>query len=258
MSSQFWLWLTTAIMTAGGLAILLIGKRRTRAEELQTVLHGIVPLIAACAYFSMSVGQGAITLPILGAPIGPHTTRVFYFARYIDWTFTTPLLLVSLAMDATHNGPKRGGAVLGVILADLMMILTALFFGASEVLWVKWVWFAISCVAFLGVYWVIWVSLLEANRIERDDVRKIYISHAALLSIVWLLYPVVLLFSPDGLYSIGDATAIACIAVLDVTAKVVYGFLGIASDAKKTDRDFAVGAPAAARVGAAPLRSEQV
>ena len=239
MDSSTWLWLTTAVMTLGGLAILVVGKRRTRSEELHTVLHGIVPIIAACSYFAMAVGQGSIVLPILGAPVGEHTTRLFYFARYIDWTFTTPLLLVTLAMTATHAGPKPAGAISGIVLADLMMVLTAMFFGASEVLWIKWTWFAISCIAFLFVYYVIWVSLLQANAGEREDVRSGYRRDAMILSVLWLIYPVLLLLSPDGLYSISSTAGIASIAILDVVSKVAYGLMTVVSDARVTERDLA-------------------
>ena len=239
MGSQGWLWLTTAIMLLGGFAILLTGKRRTQAEELQTVLHGIVPIIAACSYFAMAVGQGAVILPIHSAAAAASTDagRIFYFARYIDWFITTPLLLVSLAFNAMHAGPKRIGAIVGIVLSDVIMIVTALFFGASEIPALKWIWFIISCVAFLGVYYVIWVSLLQANRLERDDVQASYRRNATILSVIWLIYPLVLLVAPDGLYLIGDTAAIVAIMILDVLAKVVYGFMSVASDARITDRD---------------------
>ncbi len=132
MDSHTLLWLTTLIMTGGGLLILVTGKRRTPAEELHTVLHGIVPLIAACSYFAMATGQGAVILGADAAAAGTGAGRIFYYARYIDWTFTTPLLLITLAMTAMHAGQKRTGAIAGAVLADVM-ILTAFFFGASEV-----------------------------------------------------------------------------------------------------------------------------
>ena len=237
MSSQFWLWLTTAIMTVGGLAILGLGKRRTPGEELQTVMHGIVPLIAACSYFAMASGQGAVVLPILHPTPGGATGRIFYFARYVDWTFTTPLLLASVVMTAMHAGPKRAGIIVGVILADVMMILTALFFGASEVATLKWLWFLVSCVAFLGVYYVLLVSAMQASQAERSDVRSIYRRDALLLSVVWFIYPIVLAVSPDGLNVISDAFAVFLIAVLDILAKVVFGFMSVQSDAKIIERD---------------------
>ncbi len=236
MDSSFWLWLTTAIMLLGGLAILAVGKRRTSGEELHTVMHGIVPIIAACSYFAMAIGQGAITLPV-GTSSGATATRIFYYARYVDWTFTTPLLLATLAMTAMHSGPKRPGIIVGVILADVMMIATAFFFGASIVPWIKWTWFVISCIAFLGVYYVIWVSQVEANRLERDDVRSNYRRNATILSVLWLIYPVILFFAPDGLGVFGDAFSVFCIAVLDVVSKVVYGLMTTLSDTKTVDRD---------------------
>ncbi len=237
MDSRIILWVTTAIMLVGGLGIFAIGKRRTPSEGLQTVTHGIVPIIAACSYFAMATGQGAIVLPNLGAVPGGHATRIFYYARYIDWTFTTPLLLLSVVMTAMHAGPKRAGIIVGVILADVMMILTALFFGMSEVGSLKWTWFIISCAAFLGVYYVLLVSAMQASAAQRADVRTTYRRDALLLSGVWFLYPIVLLVSPDGLYTIGDALAVLLIAILDIVAKVVFGFMSVSSDTQITDAD---------------------
>ena len=237
MGSQFWLWLTTAIMLCGGLAIFAIGKRRTPSEELQTVLHGIVPIIAACSYFAMASGQGALVLPTVDAHTGLVVGRVFYFARYVDWAFTTPLLLISLVMTAMHAGPKRAGIIVGVVLADIMMIATAFFFGASEIASLKWIWFLVSCVAFLGVYYVIWVSAMQANQAERADVREIYRRNALLLSVIWLIYPLILLVSPDGLGVVGDVFSVVVIAILDVLAKVVFGLMSVQSDAKIIGRD---------------------
>jgi bacteriorhodopsin len=239
MDSHTLLWLTTFIMTAGGLLILFTGKRRTPSEELHTVLHGIVPLIAACSYFAMATGQGAIILGADAAAAGAGAGRIFYFARYIDWTFTTPLLLVTLSMNAMHAGEKRAGAIAGVVLADVMMILTALFFGMSEVAWIKWTWFIISCAAFLGVFYVIWVSQMQANALERDDVRSSYRRNASMLTVLWLVYPIILAVAPDGLNYIGDTASVLLIGIVDVVSKVVYGLLTVASDATTTERDLA-------------------
>ena len=241
MDANRTLWVTTIIMLAGGLLILATGKRRTAAEGLRTVLHGIVPMIAACSYLAMATGQGFVSLPtdaaIVAGAVTP--TRIFYFARYIDWTFTTPLLLLSLTLTATQAGPKRPGAMVGVVLADLMMIITAFVFGASEQEWTKWTWFIVSCVAFLGVYYVLWVPNLEASARQRDDVRSVYRRDAALLSVVWLAYPVVLAVAPDGLNILSDSSSVLLIAVLDVIAKVAFGLMSVASDGKITDRTLA-------------------
>ena len=57
MNSNKILWVTTIIMLAGGLLILATGKRRTKGEGLHTVMHGIVPIIAACSDLAMATGQ---------------------------------------------------------------------------------------------------------------------------------------------------------------------------------------------------------
>ena len=234
-------------MLAGGLLILTTGKRRTQDEGLHTVLHGIVPIIAACSYLAMATGQELVTLPTVQAVLAgqPTPTRVFYFARYIDWTFTTPLLLVSLGMTAMRHGPKRHGAIVGAVLADVMMIITAFAFafGASLVDWTKWTWFIVSCPAFLGVYYAIWKLQMEANAIQRDDVQATYRRHASILSVVWLIYPIILAVVPDGLNVVSDATSVLVIAVVDVIAKVVYGYMSVKSDTAATDRDPAEGEP---------------
>ena len=252
MSPDRILWVTCFIMAAGGLALLFTGKRRTATEELTTVCHGIVPLIAACSYFAMATGQGAVHLPT--AP-GAEATRVFYYARYVDWLFTTPLLLLTLSFTAMHEGAKRHGAVVGVVLADVMMIVTAFAFGASVDGALKWTWFAISCAAFLGVYYVLWVPNMEASAAQRGDVRATYRRHNAILSFVWLLYPLALALGADGLGVIADAAGVLSIAVLDVIAKVFYGFLAVHADTRETDRELAeaertppLTAPAAAGV----------
>ncbi len=230
MDTQTWLWLDTILMLAGGLAILALGKQRTSSEQSHTIYHGIVPIIAACSYFAMAVGQGAVL--IHQGPADAGSARLFYFARYIDWTFTTPLLLLSLACTAMPSGLRRGGMVTGLLLADVMMILTALFFGASEVAWIKWTWFLVSCVAFLGVFYVMWVPMLRENATEPAEARSDYRRNAAILSVLWLVYPLILAVSTDGLGLISSTAGVAGIAIIDLVSKVVYGLMAVMSTTK--------------------------
>lgn len=61
-------------------------------------------------YLLMALEHGAVTLP---------SGRVFYFARYIDWSITTPLLLLSLVSGAVAGHVrKRGALIAGLILSD--------------------------------------------------------------------------------------------------------------------------------------------
>ncbi|MHC2103435.1 MULTISPECIES: bacteriorhodopsin [unclassified Methylobacterium] len=247
MTPQFWLWLGFAGMAAGAAAILFMAKRRTHAEEADGIIHGIVPIIAACSYFAMATGQGSITLP--AGPDAGEVARQFYFARYIDWTFTTPLLLLGLARTAMHSGMRRPAVVWGLIGSDLIMIVTALAFGLSTVAWIKWTWFAISCGAFVAVFYGIFVQLRAENAAERADVRTAFLRNAVFLTVVWCVYPVVLLIGQDGLGILSPTLALALIAVSDLTAKVVYGIMATMETTRAVDRDLADG-----RTTATPLR----
>ena len=238
MTPQFWLWLDAILMAGGGALLLAIGKRRTPHEEAHTALHGVVPFIAACAYFAMAVGQGQFSLPIAGAG---GVARDFYYARYIDWLFTTPLLLVALSMTAVHAMPRRHGTVAAMLVADVMMIVTAFLFGVSVSPELKWTWFIISCAAFLPVYWVIWRPLDEEARIERDDVRKAWRTEATMLSVLWFTYPVILLISTDGLGLVGSTASVALIAIVDLLTKPVFGFVAIRNQSRIVERDLAEG-----------------
>ena len=249
MSDAVWLWIGTIAMLLGGCAILAIGKRRTGAEEGDTIFHGIVPIIAACSYFAMATGVGATIIPhgtlvtaagattAVATPLG----RLFYYARYVDWLFTTPLLLLSLCYAGMHSGLRRGSLVAGLLLSDILMIVTAFLFGAIDITWMKWTWFLVSCIAFLPVYYVMWGPLLEQSRLETAPAQANYRRNAMLLSILWALYPVLLALSTDGLGVLGDATGVALIMILDVTSKVVYGLLATISMGKIVDNEEAGG-----------------
>ena len=249
MDTQFWLWLDTVLMTAGGLAILAVGKQRTASEQAHTIYHGIVPIIAACSYFAMAVGQGSYLIHQGAADSG--TTRLFYYARYVDWTFTTPLLLLSLAYTAMHSGLRRGGMVAGLLLSDVLMIATSFFFGASTVEWVKWTWFLVSCVAFLGVFYVMWLPMLRENESESGQARSDYRRNAMLLSVLWLVYPVILALSTDGLGVLNSAQSVAAVAIIDVISKVAYGLVAVIGTTRLVTSELAeTGRPAVQRVAA--------
>ena len=240
MNSTVILGITSLVLVFGGMAILLIGKHRTTSEGMQTVLHGIVPIIAAVSYFAMYTKQGQVILPTDAAVgAGQAATRVFYYARYIDWSVTTPLLLLSLGLNAMNTGKKRSDLLVGVVLADVLMIVTSFVFGASETGWERWSWFGISTICFLFVYYVIWGPQLAVANRQREDVRANYKRNAAILSVLWLVYPFVLAASPDGAHVIDDSLSVLLIAILDVLSKVAYGLITVSSDKAVTDEDLA-------------------
>ena len=191
------------------------------------MIHAIVPMIAAALYLLMSLNQGGVVI---------DNGREFLYARYVDWSITTPLLLTGLALTAMDDLRKRLGLVLGLIGADVYMILTGLEAGYSPTSSAdKWIWFLMSCGAFLAVYWVIWWPLRAEAR--KAGNATTYTRNAAILSVLWLLYPVVFLFGTDGLLIISPALSAVCFTVLDLVSKVGYGMLSTAETNAKFSRE---------------------
>ncbi|GAA1430593.1 hypothetical protein GCM10009616_15570 [Microlunatus lacustris] len=137
------MWTGAVGMALGAVTLAIWGGRRTQDEEGHTQLHVVVLVLAALSYFSLATGQGVLTLP---------DGREFPFARYLDWSVTTPLLLLGLAMTALHGAHRRPGLVAALLGADVLMIATGTFFALSQVSSTKWTWYLVSCGAFLAVY----------------------------------------------------------------------------------------------------------
>jgi bacteriorhodopsin len=91
----------------------------------------MITLIAALSYFAMATGMGfRFNVAFIHERHGhgiPDTFKVIYrqvfWARYVDWTLTTPLLLLDLSLLAGMSGAN----ILVAVLADVIMCLTGLF-----------------------------------------------------------------------------------------------------------------------------------
>ncbi len=206
-----------AIMSIASLAIYATGKK-TPPSHHHTLLHAAVPFIAATAYLAMAFGIGTLV-----NADGSAT----YLARYADWTVTTPILLSSLVLLALHERGKTGevgGFLTAIIVLDVLMIVTGLISSLAQVPLVKWVWYIWSCVAFVGVLYLLW-GPLRAAAVERGGaLATAYGKNVTFLTVIWFLYPIVFLAGPEGLKIITDPTSVGAILVMDVIAKVVYAF----------------------------------
>jgi bacteriorhodopsin len=220
-----------AIMSIASLAIYAMGEK-TPPSHHHTLLHAAVPFIAATAYLAMAFGVGTLV-----NADGSAT----YLARYADWTVTTPILLSSLVLLAFHERGQTGevgGFLTAIIVLDVLMIVTGLISSLAQVPVVKWVWYIWSCIAFVGVLYLLW-GPLRAMAVERGGaLGGAYTKNVTFLTVIWFLYPIVFLAGPEGLKIITDPTSVLAILVMDVIAKVVYAFYA-ASNLDKALHDHA-------------------
>lgn len=206
-----------SVMSLASLAIYATGKK-TPPSHHHTLLHAAVPFIAATAYLAMAFGIGTLV---------NGDGAATYLARYADWTVTTPILLSSLVLLAFHERGKTGevgGYLTAIIVLDVLMIVTGLVSSLAEVPLVKWVWYLWSCVAFVGVLYLLW-GPLRAMAAERGGaLGSAYGKNVTFLTVIWFLYPIVFLIGPEGLKIITDPMSVWAILIMDIVAKVAYAF----------------------------------
>ena len=222
------LWAGTIGMALGAIIIALVGFRLPKAERHHVTASFFVCAIAACAYYAMTTGIGTIT--VNGYEI--------FFARYADWVFTTPLLLLGLvtvgiaAATGGEAGRERGGLIGFVLGADILMIVTGFIAALRNGHDDKWVWYAISCVFFLLVLWAVYGPVKEY---VSSDMKPLYTRLLSILTVLWLIYPVLWVLGTEGTGTLSLTGEIAVFAVIDVLAKVGFGILlvtGVGKTAK--------------------------
>ena len=250
-SQETWLWIGTAGMALGALSIQIVGHGMTQSHHRVTSFF--VCAIAACLYLLMAQGQGDIivskaTLALTPLGIGADVSaKLVYFARYIDWIVTTPLLLIGLVTvglkplsGGGEQTRERLGLVAGIIGADIMMILTGLFGALSLDSTHKYVWFAVSFGFFIAVLALVWGPVRAAAAEQGAATAALYNKLLGILTVLWFIYPVLWLLGTEGTGAISLNTEVAVFTIIDLSAKVGFGLLLLTGIKKIT------GPPAAA------------
>nr|WP_197983125.1 bacteriorhodopsin [Sphingomonas sp. CFBP 13728] len=211
-----------SVMSVASLAIYATGKR-THPSGHHTLLHASVPFIAATAYLAMAFGIGTLI---------NSDGSATYLARYVDWSVTTPILLSGLVLLAFHEHGKTGevgGYLTSVIVLDVLMIVTGLISSLAAPSLAKWIWYGWSCVAFLGVLYLLWGPLRLQAVSRGAALGAAYAKNLIFLTVIWFLYPIVFLVGPEGLKLITDPASVWAFLIMDIIAKVGYAFYAAAN-----------------------------
>jgi len=153
----------------------------------------------------------------------PDVTKVIYrevyWARYVDWSVTTPLLLLDLALLAGLSGAN----ILVAIVADLIMILTGLFAALTVEEGPKWGWYAMACIAYLVVVYQLAVNGRGVVQNKDKKTATFFSAIAGFTLVLWTIYPIIWGIADGARIADVDAEIVGY-AVLDVLAKPVFGF----------------------------------
>jgi bacteriorhodopsin len=210
------------IFLASAIGMAVLAYRKTDDSLLTDRAHHYVTFkivaIATISYYAMAGGYGAVNLLEYTTPHGP-VYRKFFYARYIDWLFTTPLLLLDLLLlaDMNYHHTSR------ILFFDILMIITG-FLGAVTSGLHKWGWWVAGCVFMLLIFYDLIVVTRAKVYARSESIGKLFTSLGGLLLILWTCYPVVWALG-EGWGIIGIDFEILLYGILDVFAKVVFGWI---------------------------------
>ena len=242
-SEATWLWLGTAGMFLGMVYFIARGwgieNDRRQKFYIATIF---ITAIAFVNYLAMALGYGLTTVTVAGEELP------IYWARYTDWLFTTPLLLYDLGLLA---GADRN-TIATLVGLDVLMIGTGavatLTGGGSGVVGTegaRLVWWGISTGFLLVLLYVLFGKLTSQAKSLSGDARGTFGTLRNMILVLWLVYPVWWLVGTEGLGAVGIGVETAGFMVLDLTAKVGFGYVLLRShsilDAAETRREAPTG-----------------
>lgn len=218
------LWVVCVLMGISSLVFYAMAMRVPVQKRLFHMITGTVTTTAFLSYYAMATGAG----------INIHTTiihetklhvitevvkRQVFWARYVDWSLTTPLLLLNLSLLAGMNG----ASILVLMLSDVVMFLAGLFAALSYNVAQGWGWYAFACLAYLNIVYQLGYKGRNAVAAKDNKTRAFFGSISLFTMILWTLYPIIWGVA-DGSRVMNVDGEIIAYAVLDILAKPVCGF----------------------------------
>ncbi len=169
------LWIGTIGMALGaGYFASLIPSASEKSRHFYYITFAVA-LTATISYLTMATGKGQQLI----ANDGGSGFRPFYYARYVDWTVTTPLLLLDLALLGLMRPARQLGLIITLIVLDLIMIEFGLIGGATQGAG-KYVWWAIATVAMIGLLYLLVSRVLPQARAQGQEIGSLYSTIATL------------------------------------------------------------------------------
>ena len=225
---SIWLWLGTAGMFVGMLAFISMGWGETDQRRVEHyVITIFIPAIAFTMYLSMALGFG-----VTGVQWGGETHPI-YWARYADWLFTTPLLLIDLALVV---GASRN-TIATLVGLDVAMIGTGVLAaltgsnapGNFDPLTARIVWWGVST-AFLVVLLYFLVGQVSQIASRRSGAASSLFGRLRnILLVLWSVYPILWIVGTEGLGLVPLFVETAGFMILDLSAKVGFGYILLAN-----------------------------
>ncbi|WP_311170748.1 bacteriorhodopsin [Halobellus ordinarius] len=225
-SEGIWLWIGTLGMFLGMLYFIARGWGETNRRRQEFYIVTIfITAIAFTNYLAMALGFGLTNVMVGGEELP------IYWARYTDWFFTTPLLLIDLGLLAGANRNELASLVgLDMLMIGTGVVATlsagpgALSEGARRLIW-----WGVSTGFLLVLLYMLYGSLGDKASRLSGDAASTFSTLRTLIVVIWLVYPVWWLIGTEGLQLVSLYIETAGFMVLDLVAKVGFGIILLSS-----------------------------
>nr|WP_250123255.1 bacteriorhodopsin [Chroococcidiopsis sp. CCMEE 29] len=163
-------WLYIAGMAIGAIHFILLSRNPRGVPRYEYLVAAFIPIWSGLAYLSM-VLPGAVLeqgkIEVAG--------QITYFARYIDWVVTTPLLLLALSWTAMHHLHKKDWTLsASLMLTQVIVVVCGLVADFSVIPWVRYLWYLNGVVAFLVILGGIWGPLRAKTRSQGARTLRVF------------------------------------------------------------------------------------
>lgn len=220
------LWVITVVMGLSSLVFYVLATRVPVPKRLFHTLAALITTISFITYLALSTGDGVAYTHYRLRESHRHVPdthrdifRQVYWLRYVNWALTSPLILINLALLSGLNGAHLVVAVA----ADLVMFVAGAFgsFAAHDPR--RWVWFTISCIAYLTVVHQMAFNGRRAATVKDVQTRRFFGSIGGFVLVSLALYPIILATSSLA-HKVTIDTEIVAFAVLDLLTQVIFSF----------------------------------
>ena len=218
-----WLALGTIGMLLGMVYFMSQGWNVQDPEEKEFyIITILIAGIASASYLSMFFGFGLTEVELIDG-----TVLDIYWARYADWLFTTPLLLLDIGLLAGASNRDLGA----LIMVDAFMIVTGLAAALMKIPTARYAFWTISTIAMLFVLYYLVSVLGEAVSGADEDTKSTFRTLRNIILVSWSIYPVAWLVGTEGFGLVGLYGETLIFMVLDLFAKIGFGFILLKSRA---------------------------
>ncbi len=209
-------WIYVAVMALSAVIIYFMSRDPKGVPQYKYMIHIFVVIWSGLAYTALALGQGT-------TEVGGETV---YFARYVDWVVSTPLLLLSLVLTGHYTLKLEGPITAGLLGSQVIMIVTGLV-GDLSTGTARWVWYIAGCVALVIVLKLMWDELYVKAKEQGPELMQAYKGSAVFLTVQWLLYPTVWALGSPGLGLLDEMSTSAFFIFLPIISKSGFAFYNL-------------------------------